>query len=352
MTMAAVETDATTLHVRTDAAASLCEAYVDGHPSGTGYHYPAWLDLIGQVFGHETRYLTVESPRGVSGVLPIVFFRSRLFGTFSVSLPFVNYGGILADDAAAANALLEAAVSATRAAGGTHLELRHTERHFDGLSAKRHKVAMLLPLADTPDRQWEALDRKVRNQVRKGEKSSLSIHMGGLELVPEFYKVFAHNMRDLGTPVYGREFFEAVVRRFAPTSRVFVVRHQGQPVAASVVLWYRGVAEVPWASALRSSNALSANVFLYWNMLRFCIEQKQQVFDFGRSTPNEGTFHFKKQWGAESVPLVWEYWTAAGRAMPDLSPANPRFDLAIRVWQRLPVALTKVIGPPIVRNIP
>jgi len=349
---AAVEAEPTALRVRTDAPASLCEAYVDAHPTGTGYHYPGWLELIGDVFGHDTRYLTVESPSGVAGVLPLVFFRSRLFGTFTVSLPFVNYGGVLADDAAAAGALLDAAIGETRAAGGTHLELRHTQRQFESLSPKRHKVAMLLPLAETPDRQWEGLDRKVRNQVRKGEKSALVATIGGLELVPDFYAVFAHNMRDLGTPVYGREFFEAVVRRFPQTSRVFVVQHDGRPVAGSLVVWHRGVAEVPWASALRSSNAVSANVFLYWQMLRFCIEQKQRIFDFGRSTPNEGTFHFKKQWGAEPRELVWEYWTAPGVDVPNLNPKNPKFDLAIRAWQRLPVPVATMIGPRIVRNIP
>jgi len=352
MSVVAVEAEQTAVRVRTNVPASLCEAYVDAHPAGTGYHYPAWLELIGEAFGHDTQYLAAESPQGVAGVLPLAFFRSRLFGTFTVSLPFVNYGGVLADNAVAAEALVDAAIVATREAGGTHLELRHSARQFERLSAKRHKVAMLLPLAATPDQQWEALDRKVRNQVRKGEKSALSADCGGLELVPDFYTVFARNMRDLGTPVYGRGFFEAVVRRFPQTSRVFVVRHDGRPVAGSIVVWHRGVAEVPWASALRSSNAVSANVFLYWQMLRFCIEQKQQVFDFGRSTPNEGTFHFKKQWGAQPRELVWEYWTAPGVGVPNLNPKNPKFDLAIRAWQRLPVPVATMIGPHIVRHIP
>ena len=340
------------LRVRSDVATALSDAFVDAHPASTGYHRRAWLDVIERSFGHEGRYLVAESQDGIAGVLPLVFFRSRLFGSFAVSLPFVNYGGLVARGPGAANALLQAAIDATRAAGGRHLELRHTSRHFETLSPKRHKVAMLLDLADTSEQQWNRLDRKVRNQVRKGEKSDLTVQIGGPELVADFYRVFAHNMRDLGTPVYGRQFFDNVATTFSETSRVFVVRHQGQPVAASLVVWHRGTAEVPWASALRASNALSANVFLYWQMLSFCIERGLKVFDFGRSTPNEGTFHFKRQWGAAPRELVWEYWMAPGREVPNLNPKNPKFDLAIRVWQQLPVPVASFFGPHIVRNIP
>jgi FemAB-related protein (PEP-CTERM system-associated) len=352
VSLAAVDTGEHGVRVRSDVPAAASDAYVDAHPAGTGYHQHAWLGVIERSFGHETRYLVAESAGGIAGVLPLVFFRSRLFGSFAVSLPFLNYGGVLADSPGGAEGLLAAAIEATRAAGGAHLELRHSTRQFESLSPKRHKVAMLLPLAGSPELQWDALDRKVRNQVRKGEKSSLTPHIGGAELVGDFYTVFAHNMRDLGTPVYGRRFFEAVIEAFPRTSRVFVVRHEGKPVAGSIVVWHRGTAEVPWASALRSSNALSANVFLYWEMLRFCVEQRLTLFDFGRSTPNEGTFHFKKQWGAEPRQLVWEYWTAPGVPVPNLNPKNPKFDIAIRAWQRLPVPVATRLGPHIVRNIP
>ena len=166
------------------------------------------------------------------------------------------------------------------------------------------------------------------------------------------YEVFARNMRDLGTPVYSQRLFHEGLSRFPDQSRLFVVRAQGQPVAASLVHWTGRDIEVPWASALREFNPLCANVFLYWNMLQFAIGRGSRAFDFGRSTPGEGTYHFKKQWGAAARELVWEYWTADGSAPPAINPDNPKFDLAIRAWQRLPVAVANVIGPQVVRNIP
>jgi FemAB-related protein (PEP-CTERM system-associated) len=308
--------------------------------------------VIARVFGHEAHYLAAETPEGLAGVLPLVFFDSRVFGRFAVSMPFLNYGGMLADTNEAARALLERAIAETSAAGGTHLELRHTETMFPELFQKRHKVAMRLALATDPARQWEQLDRKVRNQVRKGEKSQLDVTIGGLELADDFYAVFAHNMRDLGTPVYARRFFTEVLRAFPETTRVFVVRQGERPLAASLVYWHGSMIEVPWASALRESNPLCANMLLYWHMVKFASDRGFAVFDFGRSTPNEGTFHFKQQWGATPVELVWEYWNAAGSPPPNLNPKNPKFDLAIKVWQRLPVRVATAIGPHVVRNIP
>ena len=338
--------------VGAEAAPEDCAAYVAAHPEARGYHHPAWLEVVHRVFGHRTLYLTAARDGILVGVLPLVFFASRLFGRSTVSMPFFNYGGVLADDPEVERALLDRAIAETKAVRGTSLELRHTRQLFPELPAKRHKVAMTLTLQATPERQWERLDRKVRNQVRKAEKSGLRVQCGGPELVPGFYRVFARNMRDLGTPVYSVRFFEDVLGTFTDRARVLLVSTAEQPVAASIVLWHRATMEVPWASALREYNPLCPNVLLYWHMLRFAIEQRCTLFDFGRSTPNEGTFHFKRQWGAEPQPLVWEYWMAKGRSVPDLSPRNPKFSVAIKAWQRLPVRVATMIGPHIVRHIP
>ena len=344
--------DAPVVTVRDDAPFGSADGYVSAHPLGSSYHRQTWLEVIRASFGHQTKYLVAEAAGQLVGVLPLVFFRSRLFGRFAVSMPFLNYGGILADTAEAEQALLARGIAETQKAGGTHLELRHVRQHFpDTLAPKRHKVSMALELERTVDGQWQALDRKLRNQVRKGEKSGLVTSDGGLELLQDFYQVFARNMRDLGTPVYGVSFFKEVLRTFPNHSRVFVVRSEGRPVAASLVHWHGQRIEVPWASSLREFNPLCANVLLYWQMLRFAVERGLRTFDFGRSTPDEGTYHFKKQWGAEAKGLVWEYWMANGR-IPELNPKNPKFDLAIRTWQRLPLQVASALGPYVVRNIP
>jgi serine/alanine adding enzyme len=191
----------------------------------------------------------------------------------------------------------------------------------------------------------------VRNQVRKAEKAGLRTEIGGLELVEPFYQVFATNMRDLGTPVYARSFFEAVLRSLPDTARVVVVSLGQTPIAAAVTIRWRDTVEVPWASSLRAHNDKAPNMLLYWTMLKAAMSEGAGRFDFGRSTPDEGTFQFKRQWGATPHPLVWEYAGLEG-APPDQSPKNPKFRLAIAIWQRLPLAVANRLGPAVVRNIP
>jgi FemAB-related protein (PEP-CTERM system-associated) len=282
-------------------------------------------------------------------VLPLVHMRSRLFGRSLISLPFLNYGGVLAMDPAAGRALVDRSRALASERQCSNVELRHFGRQFDELPAKQHKVTMWLPIAPG---LWDVLDRKVRNQIRKAEKSNLTSVRGGVELVDEFYQVFARNMRDLGTPVYGRGFFEDILRTFPERARLTIVRLGARPIAASLTLRTRTTVEVPWASSIREFNPLCPNHLLYWKMIEAAIADGCDRFDFGRSTPLEGTYKFKEQWGAQPVPLHWEYVLLDRRDLPDQSPKNPKFRLAIGLWQRCPLWLANAVGPRIVRSIP
>ena len=328
------------------------DRYVVGHPDASVYHLSAWAGVIQRVFGHRTRYFAAMDGKRLVGILPLVLFHAPLFGRFAVSMPFVNYGGIVADTDEAREALLAVAVAHVRAAGSTYLELRHQQRCCPALQARTHKVAMVLGLEATVEEQWRVLDRKVRNQVRKAEKEGLRVESGGAELLDAFYSVLARNMRDLGSPIQSRELFKDILTTFPERARLFCVWLGATPIAASFVIGHGERLEVPWASAIRTYNPLCPNVLLYWEMLRFAIERRFTAFDFGRSTPQEGTYRFKEQWGARPRQLYWEYWLAKGAAIPDRNPKNPNFSAAISLWRRLPVAVTRVVGPLVVRNIP
>ncbi len=341
------------IDISIDASPEQWDAYVNGQPAATGYHLSGWAQVFRQAFGHDTRYLAAESGGSIVGILPLVVFKTPLLRRFTVSLPFVNYGGVVADTPEIERALMDAAVSGTKALKGEHFEMRHTRQRFPELPSKQHKVAMVLPLEPNEEAQWKALDRKIRNQARKAEKSQLRATSGGIELLDPFYDVFAHNMRDLGTPAYGQAWFHHILATFPERTRVFCVWHNDQPIAASYVFWHRDTMEVPSASALRSFNSLCPNTMLYWEMLRFAIGRGMKNFDFGRSTPGAGTYDFKRQWGAQPHELTWEYWLASGdEQLPDFSPQNPRVQWAIEVWRHLPVPVTRAVGPLVVRNIP
>jgi FemAB-related protein (PEP-CTERM system-associated) len=180
----------------------------------------------------------------------------------------------------------------------------------------------------------------------------LTSEVGGLELLEPFYGVFARNMRDLGTPVYGRALFEAVLTAFATRARVHLVRLGDVAVAGGITYRTGDRTEVPWASSIRDFNALCPNHLLYWSAIEQAAEQGGRIFDFGRSTPLEGTYRFKEQWGAKPLPLCWEYQLQSGGQLPNTGPSNPKFSLAVSMWKKLPVAVATRIGPMIVRSIP
>ena len=340
--------------IATEADSAAWEAYVSDHPDSSGYHAWAWRGVFERAFGHGSIYLIAHGAdglerRAIRGVLPLVQINSLIFGRTLTSLPFLNYGGVVSDSDTEASALVDAAAELAREKRCRHVELRHSARRFPQLPCKQHKVAMLLRLHS---RLWDALDRKVRNQIRKAQKSGLTSIHGGKELLGDFYAVFARNMRDLGTPVYARRFFDEVLSAFPGRAQLHVVRLSSRPIAAGLTYRTRTRVEVPWASSIRDHNALCPNHLLYWSILESAIAEGAAVFDFGRSTPNEGTFHFKRQWGAEPVPLFWEYCLVGQPELPDQSPKNPKFKIAVEMWRRCPLWLANLVGPYIVRSIP
>jgi serine/alanine adding enzyme len=340
------------LEITSEATAVEWDQFVRAQPDASTYHLSGWRRVFEGAFGHETVYLAARERGEIVGILPLVVFRSRLFGNFAVSLPFVNYGGVCAEDGDIASALVARAAAVAEAGRLSHVELRHTARQMAHLPSRTHKVGMRLALGADAARAWDGLDRKVRNQVRKAEKSGLTWRRGGAELLDRFYAVFAQNMRDLGTPVCSRRFFEQILSIFPETSKVCLVDHGDRTVAGAIALSHGDVVEVPWASSLRDYRSQCPNNLLYWRIIEDATQSGRRSLDFGRSTPNEGTYHFKEQWGARPEPLYWEYVMRSGADLPDLSPANPKYRAAIAVWTRLPLAVTNFIGPHIVKSIP
>ena len=338
--------------VSAESAAAQWDAYLAGHPQATSDHLWGWREVFASVFGHEAIYLSARRDGEVVGVLPLVLFRSRLFGPSVISLPFLNYGGVVADDPRTAAALLEEGARVARGVRAVHLELRHRERQFEGQPVRQHKLALTRPLPATVEALWAETDRKVRNQVRKAQKSGLQTASGGAELVRDFYAVFAENMRDLGTPVYPKKLFEEVLRVFAGRARLTVVRLGTVPVAGAVTVRWRETILVPWASSLRRFRALCPNMLLYWTLLEQATADRLRIFDFGRSSPGSGPHQFKRQWGAVEAPLSWEYVLLAGNRPPDHGPSNPKFKVAIAAWKRLPLGLANRLGPWISAQLP
>lgn len=315
---------------------------------------PRWLFVFRDALRHEAYAIEARTADGQTcGFLPLVHVSSLLFGRFLVSLPYLNSNGVVADSPDVQTALVDRAVALAEELNVKHLELRHEKpiEHAALNGSLTSKVQMRLKLPADAEKLWKGFDAKVRNQIRKGEKNNLDVSWGNANLLDDFHAVIGHNMRDLGTPAYGKPFFASILETFGDCAELCIVRTGGKPISAALLLHGPGVTEVPTASSLREYNATCANMLMYRHLLDRAVERKQATFDFGRSTLDGPTFKFKKQWGAEPKPAHWQYALRGGE-VAEMRPDNPRYRRAIQIWQRLPVSVTRWIGPEIIRGIP
>jgi FemAB-related protein (PEP-CTERM system-associated) len=319
---------------------------------GSHYHRAGWARVFRNAFGREAHYRVALRGETIEGILPVVAFASPLFGRFLVSVPFLNRGGILASTDEAAHALRSEAAELVTRTRSAFCELRHVDRRFPDLPVRDAKVSMSLALPEDPDVLWKAVGSKVRNLVRKAEKAGLAPRPGTPADLDAFQDVFARNMRDLGTPVYSPRFFREVFREFPDDTSLTIVERDGVVASAGILVEQGGFTEIHWAASRREMLRESPNMLLYWECLANSVKRGKTEFCFGRSTEGSGPHRFKKQWGAEATRLHWEYVLAPGAELPGLNPDNPKYRLAIDVWRRLPLSLTRAIGPSIVRHLP
>jgi FemAB-related protein (PEP-CTERM system-associated) len=325
--------------------------FLAARPRATLFHDPRWGQVMAAAYGSRPRYLAAVCGGKTVGLLPLVGQRSLVFGSHMASLPYFDAAGLVADDAAAEEALLAQARAEMTAAGASWVELRQEAPIAGSLPVRTDKVTLRLALPADPDVLWKKLNAKVRNQVRKGQGEGQTVVMGGAELLDEFHALYVRTMRDLGSPPHSRKFFRLIADRFAAVVRIHVVRLGSRPMAASLTLTDAHAVRVPWAASDWRFRQSCANMLLYWSMLEEACRRAAPAFDFGRSTRDSGTYRFKTQWGAQEVPLYWHYLLPDGAEVPELRPDSPKFKLATAVWRRLPLPLARLLGPRIIRGL-
>jgi len=308
-------------------------------------HAPEWATVIRQGYGHDPLYLAAEDDAGGLGLLPAFIVRRPLVGTIVTSMPFLDGGGPCACSAALATGLVRHLLVEAQREGASVVELRCAQRLEIASEPTEHKVNMVLPLPADAATLWRQLDRSVRNQVRKAERAGLSVEFGGTERLDAFYRFFAARMRDLGSPVHGREFFRATLDAFGNRARVALVRKGQTPIGGLIALAFTDILSVPWASCAKEYFALCPNMLLYWETIRAACSDGFQRFDFGRSTRGSGTYRFKRQWGALESPLFWYTIPLGRRASRPAGTGGRTATRLVGLWRHMPLSFTRRVGP-------
>ena len=326
------------------------DAFVLACPQATFFHRAGWQNIIARVFRHDTYFLYAERDGVMEGVLPLGHVNSWLFGNALTGLPFAVYGGVAALTPAAADVLEQEAQRLAVALGVDHLELRNVEARHPDWPTQDLYVTFRKAILPTEEANMQAIPRKQRAMVRKGIKNDLVSHID--PTVDRFFQLFADNVHRHGTPAMPKKYFEALQQEFGADCEVLTVTtREGRPLSSVLSFYFRDEVLPYYAGDDEAARDLAANDFKYWELLRLACARGLKVFDYGRSKQGTGPYAFKKNWGFEPTPLHYAFCLYKRDSIPQNNPNNAKYQLMIRTWRRMPIALANWLGPFIVRNL-
>jgi FemAB-related protein (PEP-CTERM system-associated) len=327
------------------------DRFVDASPDGTIFHLLAWKRVVEETFHHTPRYLLAADRDEIKGILPLFEVRGLLTGRVLVSTPYAVYGGLCGTDQGATDALVAASRGLVEERRARYVELRHLGAPCQGLPTKELYSTFIRPLDPDPEANFAAVPRRQRRMVRQGAKHGLSAREGW-EFLREFYEIFLISRRHLGSPPFPLRLFESIRDHFGKQAQLLTVWHEERPVAGVISFYYKGQVMPYYGAAMPSAFALAANDFMYWEIMREASIAGYRSFDFGRSRVGSGSFDFKRHWGFEPQPLAYQFVLRGNNAIPNISPSNPKLQLFIRSWKKLPIGLSRRLGPPLTRWLP
>ena len=342
--------DSIEIRAASESDAQSWDDYVLAHPHGSFFHRYGWKRLIESTYRYPGHYLLAERQGCLCGVLPLGEVKHLLFGHALISVPFCVYGGVLADDDEAREALESRSMALAAELRVDHLELRNERQvRDDWLRKDGLYVTFKKAISEDHDANLSAIPRKQRAMVRKGIKAGLVGEPD--DGIDHLYQAYSESVRNLGTPVFPKSHFRAIRTEFGDDVDVVTVRHEGNVVASVMNYYFRDQVLPFYGGGISAARNLAANDFMYWEVMRRAAERGCRVFDFGRSKVDTGSFRFKKHWGFEPKPLSYEYHLVRAKEMPDLNPNNPKYRLFINAWKRLPVGVSRAIGPWLARGL-
>jgi FemAB-related protein (PEP-CTERM system-associated) len=334
----------------TEGDAASWDEFVFADRDATFFHRAGWRNIFDEIFRLRSYYLIAERDAQIVGVLPLVHQKTLLFGNALIAAPFCVEGGTLAIDAEARHALDQAATDLMTKTGASYIEFRSRKASRPGWQVKNDLYATFSrPISSDDNANLLAIPRKQRAVLRKALGGALASEV---DSAPDrLFRVYSQSVRNLGTPMFPRQYFAALRRIFGEDCDITIILDKGEPVSAVMNFYFKDTVMPYYGGGTRAARRSGANDFLYWEVMRRAAQRGCRAFDFGRSKAQTGAFAFKKNWGFEPRWLEYEYWLRPDTQIPSKNPSNPKYSLFIEAWKRLPLPLANRLGPLLIRGL-
>jgi len=320
------------------------------------YHTPAWRDVVTECFGHTPVYLLSERANQATGVLPLFLIRNPILGCKLLSLPYdIGSGGAIAADHESERALVEHAVAIARNYGAKFLELRPSRPQpvLTDLGFRRSEPVIISDMElDGETAVWERVSKDHMKAIRKAKSRGVEIQVADKRRdFHDFYAVYLEVFRAFGTPPYGSRYFDLLHEKLQPSGavRLFTARVAGRCVGGlQLFCWGKNLVS-KFAACLPEAVPLRAYPALYAAAIEFAVTSKYETLSWGTSSrAQKGLIEFKEGWGATSRAAQIYSMPIRGAA-PDLEKYYDGDALPQRVWRKLPLSWTRVMGQPLNR---
>ncbi len=341
----------------TAGAESAWQAYIEQNNNANMFHDLGWKKVVEQTFGLQPYYIYVQHRDKLCGVLPLFLNKNVFFGTSLVSVPFGVYGGICADNEQAENLLLEEAKKIAKQENAGYVEFRNLKPGNPELPTKDLYMVFILDLPADAEVAWNGMRKRNRNILRKGIKSGLQLYRAPRpgqideQEFNGFYELFARTQQALGTPVLPKAFFKRLIAEFGERISIFSATYEGKIISSLWVFFFKDTVLPYYIGYDHRYLNYAPNNWILWEAIKYSCEHGYRYYDLGRSRQGSGSFSFKKHWGIEPRPLYYQYYLNTKAEIPNISPSNPKFDLAKRIWSKLPGGLAKALGPKLVKYL-
>ena len=329
------------------------DEFVKTHSEGTLFHSSLWKEIIERSFDYNSYYFMALEDDQVQGILPLFHVKGWLSGNALISTPFAVYGGILANHLPAQQALLRAAQDLAQQFRAHYIELRHRgELSLDGLHTKDSVYATFIKkMPEQVEDIYQELPKEARRMVRKGRQHDLELTFESHNL-DQFYNIYAVSVQKFGTPVFPKKLFRNCFDVLEDQTSMLYVYKNGNAIAAVLSFYYKDTVYPYYAGMLPEAKTLAPHNLMYLTLMEQARNSGYSTFDFGRSKLGTGAAKFKEHMGLEPTPLPYQFYLKTGRELPNKNQTNSTYALASNVWKRLPLGMTKLIGPHVVKLFP